>query len=368
MSYAALVPEPISGFLISFTSKENHVGSSRIRRLALGTAVIAVLAPALAACSSSGDSGGSGATSAIRVVEYPGSDISWLAYVAQQKGYFSTNNIKVTFTQLPAGQQGTAALVGRSVDIAVLDTNNLAPLLAQGQKFTLLVNAVTNFWVLVGNKSLAREPLQQVITGLRGKSVNVPSVAGTGAQQVLALAKAYGLGKSDVHLVADPTNAALTSGKVQASMTDEIGACRLTAEGYPEAMDFINPPASASSYPAAVRQLIGLAGLGYWSSSSWASAHKAAVTGFQKSIEQAAAWAKAPGNQAALATMLRKSSYNLPSLNGSQWSSCVKQIASSFNNAYTPKDTATWAQIVKQEGLASGLPPASQWQAAGLPK
>jgi ABC-type nitrate/sulfonate/bicarbonate transport system substrate-binding protein len=348
------------------------VTSSRLRHLGWCMASAAVLASMLAACSSSANSSSDSSAASndstpIRVVEYPGSDISWLAYIAQQRGYFGANHVSVSFTQLPAGQQGTAALVGGSVDIAVLDTNNLAPLLAKGQKFTLLVNAVTNFWVLVGNKSMAGESLKQAITSLKGKSVNAPSVAGTGAQQVLAMATAYGLSKQDIQLVADPTNASLTAGKVAASMTDEVGACRLTAEGYPEIMNFVKPPASPSSYPTDVRELIGLAGLGYWSSSSWASTHKSAVTGFQKSIEQAAMWAKAPGNQATLTAMLRKSSYNLPTLSDSQWSACVRQISGSFNTAYTSQDAATWGHIVKQEGLASSLPPASQWQAPGLP-
>jgi ABC-type nitrate/sulfonate/bicarbonate transport system substrate-binding protein len=269
---------------------------------------------------------------------------------------------------LPAGTQATAALVGGSADIAPLDTNNFAPLLAQGQKFELLVNAVTNFWVLVGNKSMKGDTLQQAITKLKGQSVNAPSVAGTGARQVIEMEKAYGLSSTAINLVADPTNASLTAGQVQASMTDVVGACRLEALGYPEIMNFVTPPKPTSSYPAAVQQLIGLSGLGYWAPSSWVSANKATATGFQKAIEEAIHWAKAQVDQKNLAAMLRKSAFNVAALNNKQWSACTSRVASTFNPAYTTHDTSVWNKLVNEEGLASGLPPASQWQFPGLPK
>ena len=145
----------------------------------------------LAACGSSsggGSSDGGSGNASVKVLQYPGSDVSWLAYIAQKRGYFSQHHLDVSFVSLPAGQQGTAALVGGSVDIAVLDTNNMAPLLAKGQKYSLLVNALTNFQVLVGNKSMAGDSLQKAITSLKGQSVNAPSVAGTGALQVQTLA------------------------------------------------------------------------------------------------------------------------------------------------------------------------------------
>lgn len=339
--------------------------SSRLRRLGRLTALTAVLATGLAACGSGSDSGG--AANRIRLVEYPSSAVSWLAYVAEEKGYFTANNVDVTLTQLPAGQQGTAALVGKSVDIAILDTNNLAPLLSKGQKFTLLSNAVTNYWVLVGEKSASGRTLEAEMKALQGKAVNAPSIAGTGAKQLQALATAYRLDKSKINVVADPTNAALTAGKVQASMTDVIGSCRLTAAGYPQMMNFVDPPQDASSYPSGVQSLIGLAGLGYWSAGDWSNKHAAAVTGFQKAIQQAADWATSASNLDAFATLIRASKkYNLTVLNDAQWTSCVKQVAATYRTVFTAKDTQIWGQLVKQEGLADSLPPASEWQAKGL--
>ena len=304
----------------------------------------------------------------IKVVSYPGSDSSWLVYIADQQGYFKQNGLEVSPTALPAGTQGTAALVGGSVDIAVLDMNNLAPLLAKNQSFKLLINDNINFWELVGNKSLVGKSLQDTLTSLKGSSVNAPSVGGTGGRQLQLMLTAYGMSTSDVQLVADPTNASLTAGKVGASMTDTVGACRIEALGYPELMNFVNPPQDASSYPPAVQRLVGLAGLGYWSTGSWADKNAATVTAFQKAIAAATTWAKDPANAAAVASMLRNSDFNVKALTDSQWSACVARVVAGLSNAFTPKDVSTWTSIVAEEGIASSLPATSDWQAAGLPQ
>ena len=207
-----------------------------MRRLVLRAAVpvAAVMSLALVACgstassSSSAASGSGGATAGavnVSIINYPGSDASWLAYIAQQQGFFKSSNLNVSFVSLQAGPQAMAALVGGSADIGVLDTDNMAPLLAKGQKYTLLINTVKNFWAVVGSKSLAGKSLPQVVQALKGQSVAAPSVGGTGGRQFDAIFSAYGLSGSAVKIVADPTNVSLTAGRVQAAMTDTIGAC-----------------------------------------------------------------------------------------------------------------------------------------------
>src|SRR5271167_1123475 len=216
-----------------------------MRRLIARAAVpvAAAMSLALAACGSSSSASGTGGAAAgaasVSVISYPGSDASWLAYIAQQQGFFKANDLNVSFVSLQAGPQAMAALVGGSADIGVLDTDNMAPLLAKDQKYTLLINAVTNFWAVVGSKSLAGKSLAQVVQALKGQSVAAPSVGGTGGRQLDAIFSAYGLSGSAVKIVADPTNVSLTAGRVQAAMTDTIGACRLTTLGYPELMNFV---------------------------------------------------------------------------------------------------------------------------------
>jgi NitT/TauT family transport system substrate-binding protein len=335
------------------------------------TAAAVALTIVLTACSSSSSAHSASSTqpASIRLISYPGSDASWLAYIADKEGFFTKNNVSVSLVSLPAGPQAMAALAGGSVDVAILDTDNMAPLLAKGQKFTLLVNAVTNFWALVGNKSMAMKSLPQVIAALKGQSVAAPSTAGTGGRQLTAIASAYGLASGSVSLVADPANASLTAGRVQAAMTDTIGACRLTTLGYPEIMNFVNPPQTASSYPAGVRSLIGLPGLGYWAKSSWASSNPTAVTRFQQAIEQAIAWAQNSSNTTAEVSLMRSSPFNLASMTDSQWATCVAKVTAAFNASYPASAATTWQNFVTKSGVISGsLPPSSQWLATGIPQ
>jgi NitT/TauT family transport system substrate-binding protein len=344
-----------------------------MRKILAAAAVAAALT--LAACSSSATtptaSGGKNSSQpvSIRLINYPGSDASWLAYIAQQEGFFKKNNLDVSLVSLQAGPQAMAALVGGSVDMAILDTDNMAPLLTKGQKYTLVVNTVTNFWTLVGNKSMAGKSLSQVMAELKGESVAAPSTGGTGGRQLEAIASAYGLSSGSVSLVADPTNASLTAGRVQAAMTDTIGACRLTTLGYPEIMNFVDPPESASSYPAAIRSLIGLPGLGYWAKSSWASANPTAVTRFQQAIEQAVAWAQNSGNTSAEDSLLRSSPFNIATMTDSQWDTCVAKVTAAFNASYPASAAQTWSDFLTKEGvITSSLPSSSQWLAAGIPQ
>jgi ABC-type nitrate/sulfonate/bicarbonate transport system substrate-binding protein len=349
-----------------------------MRRLIARAAVpvAAAMSLALAACGSSSPTSSStgsaaattGSPVSVSVISYPGSDSSWLAYIAQQQGFFKANDLNVSFVSLQAGPQAMAALVGGSADIGILDTDNMAPLLEKGQKYTLLINAVTNFWALVGNKSLAGKSLAQVVQALKGQGVTAPSVGGTGGRQLDAIFAAYGLPASSVKITADPTNVSLTAGRVQAAMTDTIGACRLTTLGYPEIMNFVDPPQDKSSYPAGVQSLIGLPGLGYWAKSSWAAANPAGVSHFQKAIEQATAWAKNPANTAAEDTLLRNSAFNLATMTSSQWATCVSRVTAAFSNSYTAADAALWQKFVTSQGIASSLPPSSQWLAAGIPQ
>jgi ABC-type nitrate/sulfonate/bicarbonate transport system substrate-binding protein len=152
-------------------------------------------------------------------------------------------------------------------------------------------------------------------------------------------------------------------------MTDTIGACRLTTLGYPEIMNFVDPPEAASSYPAAVQSLIGLPGLGYWTESSWATANPTGVTRFQQAIEQAVAWAKNPANTSTEDSLLRSSPFNIATMTGSQWDTCVARVTAAFNASYPASAAQTWASFLTREGvITSSLPPSSQWLATGIPQ
>lgn len=339
-------------------------------RFRFATAIVAAITLAASACGSSSSpsssTSASGATS-VKILSYPTSGSSWVEYIAQKEGFFAKNGIDATLVSLPAGQQGTAALVGGSIDIGLLDTNNLGPLLAKGGKYTLITNAIQNYWVLMGEKDLAGESLGDALNALKGKGIAVPSLGGSGARELELMLSAYGLSTSSVSLVADPTTTSFTTGRVGGFMNDTLGSCSVTAKGYPTVMNFVNPPAAASSYPADVQKLIGLAGLGFWASDSWLSSHAGFEAKFQKAIAETISWAQQSSNLNTIAQLFRGTTWDTASLTASQWTSCTKEIVATFSDKYSSNDVSTWNEILKAEGVSS-LPAASEFIAQGVPQ
>lgn len=353
--------------------------SSRLFRFTRTRLVIASLAAAtlaLGACSSSGGSsdtrsggtttGSAAALTTVRILSYPTSGSSWPAYIAKKEGFFAKHGIKPELVSLPAGQQGSAALAGGSLDVGLLDTNNMGPLLAKGGKFTLLTNANTNYWILIGNKKLTgTTDLGEALKSL--SAISVPSLGGSAAQQIKVIMHAYGISSSNLQLVADPSSASFTSGRVQAYMTDTLDSCEPLEDGYPKLMDFVDPPAAKSTYPADVQSLIGLAGLGYWTSNSFLQSHPKLASQFQATIAETIEWANQPGNLATVTKMFRGTTWDFPKLSDQQWSTCAQRVISTMNDTYTDADIATWNSILKSEGVAP-LPPKQSFVATGVPQ
>jgi ABC-type nitrate/sulfonate/bicarbonate transport system substrate-binding protein len=335
-----------------------------------GGVIIAVVAAALclAACGSSGTSStSSGGAVKARILSYPTSGSSWVEYIALKQGFFTNNGIDATLISLPAGQQGTAALAGGSLDVGLLDTNNVGPLLAKGGQFTLLTNAIQNYWILIGNKGLAGKDLGDAVTALKGKAVAVPSLGGSGGRQMQVIQSAYGVSNKDVTLTADPSSASFTSGRVGAYMTDTLDSCAVLDQGYPKVMDFVDPPNDKSSYPQAVQNLIGLAGLGFWATGDWVKANPGVATKFQTAINQTIAWAKNPANLGTIQSLFRKTTWDFPSLTDDQWKTCAQRVVNTFSARYTTQDATTWNSILKLQNVGP-LPDTGQWLAAGIPQ
>lgn len=339
---------------------------SSVRRSSVAVITVVAAAVGLAACSSSASTTTASGATTVRILSYPTSGSSWPAYIAMKEGFFAKHGINPDLISLPAGQQGSAALAGGSLDVGLLDTNNMGPLLAQGGKYTLLTNVNTNYWIVIGNKKISDPTdLGSSLQSLSG--VSVPSLGGSAAQEMGVLTKAYGISSSKLQLIADPSSASFTSGRVGAYMTDTLDSCEPLDEGYPKLMDFVDPPAAASSYPKSVQSLIGLAGLGYWTSNSFLSQHPKLATQFQAAIAETIAWAKQPAHLATIAKMFRGTTWDFPKLNDKQWSTCTQRVINTMNDSYNSADISTWNSILKTEGI-SALPAEKDFVASGVPQ
>lgn len=337
--------------------------ASKRQRAAVSVAFAALVLTA-AGCSSSSSSvsSGGGALTTIKVLEYPTSGYSWLPYIAQHEGYFKQQGITMQEVAVAQGVQATSALIAGSVDIAGLAPANVSGPLSQGQKLDFLVNGYTENWVLTGKKSFAGESLQDVVTQMEGGSVATPSVGGVGEVLFTAILAAYGIAPSKVKVAADVQGASVLSGSVDAGVYNPPVTCSLNAQGLPNVFNFATSLNGTTTYPAALEALKGIPGFGYYSQSSWASAHPKLVTGFQTAIREAANWAVQPQNASAVAALMRKSEYNVSTLSNSQWLACSKGVTAAFSTNFSMSDVATWNTILKESNLGfSSLPAGSGW-------
>jgi NitT/TauT family transport system substrate-binding protein len=319
------------------------------------------------AASGSAATGDNTQTQNVTLMVYAGGSLSWVGYLAEQQGYFAKNHLNVKFVTLPAGVQATSALVGGSLDVAELDPFNVAPVLTKGVKLDLLVGEQKSYWTLFGQKSAAGKPLNDVVKNLG--SVGVRSVGGAAGRLGQYLAVAYGASADSVKQVADIGSAAFIGGHEPYTIADPGTACQLQAQGFPTVFSFFNPPQPKSSYPQQLQALIGAEEFGYWSTSSWANSHPAAVKDLQAALSATEQWAAAPGNVAAVAKALRASSFNIKSVSDAQFQTCVGQTVAELSPSFTEADATTWSTALKILGLApNGLPASSTYFAPGLPQ
>jgi ABC-type nitrate/sulfonate/bicarbonate transport system substrate-binding protein len=361
-------------------------GFSRTIRHHKGSALAALIvatALAVTGCSSSsgggggstsaGGSGGSSSGSAagastqsITVLTYTIGSERWLGDVAQKEGIFAKNNLKVSFKALQGGVSATTALAGGSIDLAPLDPFNIAPLMAKGSKYTLVVGIQDNDWTMVGNKNLAGKPLKELMTPASLPEVGVSSLAGSGARYLQSVWQNFN--SSPPKLIADPGGSVLLAGREPATMLDTSISCQFTAKGYPTLFSFLHPVGDVSSYPASTQALIKLSDGAYWSSSKWASSHQTALQSFQKSIIEAAAFVADPANLQKVTQDLRSGSDNVPTLTDQQWSDCVKLTIPSFDASFSSTAIATWNTLLKSSGVVpQGLPAPADFLAPGVP-
>jgi ABC-type nitrate/sulfonate/bicarbonate transport system substrate-binding protein len=338
-------------------------------------AAAAAVACLVSACGSSGSqssagtSTGSGGTPVTSIkVQGTSNDSSWPAFVAQAEGFFTKNNLKVSLITVVNEPTATAALEGGAYDIANFDLFNAAPLLVNGQSLKLLSGDWHTSLVLMGKPHTKATTLGQLMPLANGTSFGAPSVGGDIAGIAKYIEQAYGSKASNLNIVVDPKGAALLSGQADYGFYDPLSACVIATQGATQVFSFGHRSQPTSSYPAVLQNLIGLPDNGYWTTGSWAQAHPAAITEFQKSIAEAIQFMEA--NPSKVASLLRASSiYNPSSLSNSQLQSCVNNIIPDYNVAFPTTAAAKWNTFLRAEDvIKTNLPAYNTWQVPGIPR
>lgn len=340
--------------------------------------VAAVLGAVLivTSCSSSGGGGGSstGTTPpqvSLSIQVNPGGVISWLPYVAQTHGDFTRQGLNVTLVPAATGVTGSAALESGSVQLASLDPLLAAPLLSKGQSLKLVSGNMLNYWQVYAKSNLTGTTFPTSMTQFRGKKVAVAALGGAGYFLMQGLDKAAGLSSGSVNYVAvgsaPALSAALQSGSVDGAEVEAVGGCLLAANKYTSVISFADAN-RLSSLPTSMQGLSRIPDFSLWATGSWANANAATIKKVQAALIHAWMWASNSANADAVTSMMRQSPYNVQVLDNSSWKNCVTRIFSDLTGPYfSQQDGEIWSKFITDNGIASTMPPVSQWLDASVP-
>ncbi|KAA9160925.1 ABC transporter substrate-binding protein [Amycolatopsis acidicola] len=263
-------------------------------KLTLGASLAALL---MAGC---GTSGGSGAASGdtVRVMLVPGTIWGVPLQAAQDQGYFKAAGIDVSVDEVSGGMGANQLLASNTVEygasspsqaLAAVQENQDVTIACGGNKFTPTALVAPAGSTLPSTKTGATA--DQVLQGLRGKTVGIPVAVGTGTANLLVETLAgAGLKTGDYSLINIGTGAsaqaALTAKRVDAAMVVTPTVEPMLADGQVTELAYLSD--SAPNY-----QLIG----GVWQARrSWVEQHPKESAAFCSAMKQAYAYLQDPKN------------------------------------------------------------------------
>lgn len=301
----------------------------------------------------------------------PGGVVSWLPYVAEEKGYFSAEGLNMRLVSAATGVTGTSALLSGSVNFANLDPLLVAPLLAKGQDFRLVGGNMLNFWQVYAKKGLSATTFPQSMTQFKGKHIAVAALGGGGFYIMKGLQSSAGLTSQEVTYdaagSAPAISAALESGSASGAEVEAVGGCLLSSDGYPRVISFADA-SMINSLPSDMQDLSKIPDFSIWALGSWADQHLPAITKMQDAMIHAWEWASNPNNLGAVSQLMRNSPYNVPALNDTNWKTCVARIFDNLTGPYfSPQDGTVWSKYIVRTGIAPNMPPTSKWLLSSVP-
>lgn len=249
----------------------------------------------------------------LNVQSYPGTTLSLPLYVAQSKGIFEKNGLKVNIIGIPAGPQATQALLTGGVDImgnAVSNTLLAQARLAKSGSTDRIVGIIQGesglHYSLMGQSSInwpAQGDVKAIANALKGKTVGVTAIGADTQQVVEGLLKMHGIDPKSVTFVAVASGASAYAA-FEAKHVDTIVGWAptqtvLSDKGARMLIDFRKGDAGSSFSPWTV--------LTYQALKSDVDKSPQKYAKFQKAIEEATAFSKDPKNLDELVAIFGKS-------------------------------------------------------------
>lgn len=342
----------------------------RTHRIAVG-AIAATVGLVLSACGAGAAPPSSEQDRNVTVTTYEGTS-SFEAYLVEKTGFFDKHNINLEEVALPAGPQATNAFLSGSIDVHFGDVIQMFPLLSKGEEMEVIAGAAGMYWTVIGDKDLAGKPWPQSITQLRGKKVAVTVKGSVGEYIMRNTAIAAGMKPDDINTVATggfpQSIAALENGNVDAAVLEPLSTAAMQVQGYPSLFSYQNPSQPTDTYPQEITDIIDQPEINYLVRKSWGEENPDVIKDFQAAIEEGFAYIQDPANFDEVVQILRKSSYNIPSLDDKQFEAFVQGQLDLYDASYSKEAAEAWSSFAKRVGVsgAESLPAPEEWVAASL--
>ena len=224
----------------------------------------------------------------LQVIGFAGGP-NWPLWVADEKGYFAAEGLRVQFTATPTSTFLMEGLMGGKFDIALAAIDNLVAY-QEGQGEVQLAGQPDMF-AFVGNLRgalhLIALPEIHSITELRGKSIAVDARTTGFAFVLMKMLEKGGLRESDYTL--EPVGGtvarvkALADRTTSASLINSPLEAGLVAKGYSDL-------GSATSLIGPYEGTVGIA------KRSWAATHRPELVGFIRAYVRATDWLRDPAH------------------------------------------------------------------------
>lgn len=331
------------------------------------TALVAVIIAALvAACSPPG----SNSADSVRLQSYAGGSM-YLGYLTQALGNFDKEGVDVSIVEVSTGPQALNAMLSGSLDIGILNTFTVQPLLAQRQKLQVIGGHKGPYPQIIGSASLTETQWPQAVRQLKGRTIGVLALGG-GEQAFCEIAlRGAGLQPSDYTFVgtgsSQATGAALSTGRVDAGCVSDVPAASLISEGRPVLFSFLDRTSPASQYPADILSIgEDFSYIQMWSTTDWAAKNPESVDKVRRGMAKTVAWMNDPANFEELVSILEKSPFHVESFSDETFRKFVKDSIPLYSVMFTEQSRDTWMKLMPEAGFGT-MPDADVWVAPTAP-
>ncbi len=305
---------------------------------------------------------------------YQGSYYTWLAYLAQAKGFFAQNGIAATIIPINGGGPvAFAALANGSADVAMGDLSLAGPLLERGQPLTAISGAVAAAWELVApSNSSVPTGYPAGIKALKGQPVGVVALGSSSYEYLQQLVKSAGLGPNGVAytalggLVASFVSA-LGANRVAAAMVSPDAAYYLVHDLGDKLVFNLNDRASLKKVGGLLATTAGKSDGLMWARTPWLTAHPKATKDFQLAMEETDVWMHNPKSLNQVISLLGQE-HDLAAFEQGPGSKKFFAYALPDIISYAPKGSAkAFMNFWVKTGLLSNSIPQKQWFSSTMP-